>query len=106
MIVGAVGDELVAELLEGDFEGLCVLDDLLLVGLEVVGLGLFEGYGESGDGVVVWATLVTWEDGEVDGAFEVVEDLLAGLCVSLPHALSEEDHGTAGGHGGTCEWWW
>lgn len=96
VVVRAVGDELVAEALEGNFEGLCVLDDLLLVELEVLGLGLLEGNGESGDGVVVGSTLVTGEDGEVNGALKIVEGLLASLCVGLAHALAEEDHGTTG----------
>lgn len=96
MVVSAVGDELVVERLEGDFEGLGVLDDLLLVELEVFGLGLLEGDSERGDGVVVGSALVAREDGEVDGALEVVKSLLASLRVSLAHALAEEDHGATG----------
>lgn len=96
VVVCAVGDEGVVHGFEGDFEGLGVLDDLLLVELEVVGLGLLEGYGERGDGVVVGSTLVTGEDGEVDRAFEIVEGFFAGLCVGLANALTEEDHGAAG----------
>lgn len=79
--VGAVGDELVAELLELVLKGLGVGDNLLLVGLEVRGLSLLQGDGQSSDGVVVRTTLVTREDGEVDGALKVVEGLLAGLGV-------------------------
>jgi hypothetical protein len=40
--------------------------------------------------------LMTGEDGEVDGTFEVVESLLAGLSIGLADALAEEDHGTTG----------
>lgn len=96
VVVGTTGDEGVAELLEGDLERLSVLDDLLLVLLELVGLSLLEGNSQSGDGVVVGTTLVTREDGEVDGTLKVVEDLLAGLSVGLADALAEEDHGTTG----------
>jgi hypothetical protein len=95
MVVSAASDERIAELGEGNLESLRVGDNLFLVGLEVVGLGLLEGHGEGGDGVVVGASLVAGEDGEVDGALEVVEGLLAGLCVRLAHSLAEEDHGTA-----------
>lgn len=92
--VSAVSNELVAELFELDLEGLGVGDDLLLVGLELRGLSLLEGNSQSGDGVVVRTTLVTREDGEVDGVLKVVEGLLAGLGVNRADALSEEDHGT------------
>ena len=57
---------------------------------------MFEGNGKSGDGVIVGATLVTWEHGEVDGSFEIVESLFSGLGINLSHTLSEEDHGTSG----------
>jgi hypothetical protein len=96
VVVCAVGDKLEAEFVEGDFELLSVLDDLLLVELEVFGLSLLERNGERGDGVVVRAALVAGEDGEVDGTLKVVECLLACLCVRLAHALAEEDHGAAG----------
>lgn len=94
MAVGAVGDELVAEGLEGLLEGLGIGNDLLLVGLEFGGLGLLESNGESGDGVVVGTTLMAGEDGEVDLVLEVVEGLLAGLGVDGADALAVEDHGT------------
>lgn len=94
--VRAVGDEGVVESLEGVLESLGVGDDLLLVGLELGGLGLLEGNGESSDGVVVGATLMAGEDGEVDLVLEVVEGLLAGLGVDGADALAEEDHGTTG----------
>lgn len=94
--VGAVGDELVSVFLEGDLESLCVLDGLFLVLTEFGRGGLLERNGQSGDGVVVRTTLVTREDGEVDGTFEIVEDLLAGLGVGAAHTLAEEDHGTTG----------
>lgn len=91
--VSAVSNELVAELLELDLEGLGVGDNLLLVGLELGGLSLLEGNSQSGDGVVVRTTLVAREDGEVDGVLKVVEGLLASLGVNRADALSEEDHG-------------
>ena len=96
MAVGSVGDELVAEGFEGSFELFCVGEDLLLIGLELGGHGLIEGDGEGGDGVVVGAALVAREDGEVDGAFEVVEERLLSLGVGGADALAEEDHGAAG----------
>lgn len=98
VVVGAVGNEAVSLLLEAVLELLGVLDDLLLVGDEVGALGLLEGNGERGDGVVVGTTLVAREDGEVDGALKVVEslDLLALLDLGLADALAEEDHGATG----------
>ena len=96
VVVGTVSDELEFELLEGGLKLLGVLDDLLLVQLKVLRLSLLEGNGERSDGVVVGSTLVAGEDGEVDGALEVVKDLLAGLSISLADALAEEDHGTTG----------
>lgn len=94
--VGAVGDELVAEGLEGGLQSLGVGDNLLLVSLELGGGSLLESNGQGGDGVVVRATLVSREDGEVDGVLEVVESLLASLGINRADALAEEDHGTAG----------
>jgi hypothetical protein len=96
VVVGTVGNKLVVHALEGNLKCLGVLDDLLLVELEVLSLSLLERNRERGDGVVVWATLVTGEDGEVDGSLEVVECLLASLGVGLAHALAEEDHSTTG----------
>lgn len=94
--VGSVRNKLVSETLEFLLAGLGVLDDLLLVFLELRGSCLLEGDGESGNGVVVGTALVAGEDGEVDGAFQVVLDFLSGLGVDTPHALSGEDHGTSG----------
>lgn len=91
--VSTVRDELVAESLELVLNGLGVLDDLLLVLLELRGVNLLQGNSQSGDGVVVGATLVTGEDGEVDGVLQVVHDVLAGL-VGATDTLTEEDHGT------------
>lgn len=116
MGVGSVGDELVTKTLELDLNGLSVLDDLLLVLLELGGVGLLEGNGESSDGVVVGSTLVTWEDGEVDGVLKIVKDILSGLGISGTDTSAEEDHGTTGsteglvGGGGddvgVLEWRW
>lgn len=93
--VSAVRDELVTESLELVLKSLGVLDNLLLVLLELGSVGLLQSNGESGDGVVVGAALVTGEDGEVDGTLKVVHDLLASL-VGAADTLAEEDHGTSG----------
>lgn len=76
-------------------EGFGVGEDGFLVVDKLRGLGLFEGDGESGDGVVVGPTLVTGEDGGVDGVFEVVEFGLA-FFVGAAYAFAEEDHGATG----------
>jgi len=93
--VSAVGHKLDAEALKLILKSLGVLDDLLLVLLELRSVGLLEGDGQSGDGVVVGTTLVTGEDGEVDRTLEVVHDVLAGLVLAAD-TLAEEDHGTTG----------
>lgn len=93
--VSAVRDELVAEGLELILQSLGVLDDQLLVLLELGRGSLLQSDSQSGDGVVVGATLVTREDGEVDGTLQVVHDLLASL-VGAADALAEKDHGTTG----------
>lgn len=93
--VSAISNELVAELLELDLQGLGVGDNLLLVGLELRGLSLLEGNSQSSDGVVVRTTLVAREDGEVDRLLKVVEGLLASLGVNRADTLSEEDHGSS-----------
>lgn len=93
--VGAVRNELVAEGLERILELLGVGNNLLLVSLEVRSGSLLEGNSKSGDAVVVRTTLVTREDGEVDGTLEVVESLLA-LGIDGANTLAEEDHGTTG----------
>lgn len=95
MGIGAISYQLVVERLEFVLQSLGVLDDLLLVLLELWGHGLVERDGKSGDCVVMWAALVTWEDGEVDWALEVVQSLLASLWVRLAHTLAEEDHSTS-----------
>lgn len=92
--VSAVGDELVAEGLEGVLNSLSVGDNLLLVSLEFGGGSLLQGDSQSSDGVVVGTTLVTREDGEVDRALKVVEGLLASLSIDGTNTLAEEDHGT------------
>lgn len=94
--VGTVRNELVGLGLELSLKNLSVLEDKSLVFLELGGLGLLEGNGKSSDGVVVGTTLVTRENGEVDGVFQVVKDLLTGLGVDGANATSEEDHGTTG----------
>ena len=96
VVVGTVSDELESKLLEGVLKLLGVLDDLLLIQLEVLSLSLLQGDGKRSDGVVVGSTLVTREDGEVDGALKVVEGLLAGLSIGLADTLAEEDHSTTG----------
>lgn len=94
--VGAVRDELVAELLELLLESLGVGNNLLLVLLELGGGSLLEGNSKSGDGVVVGATLVTGEDGEVDLVLKVIKGLLASLGVDGADTATEEDHGATG----------
>lgn len=94
--VSAVRDELVAELLELLLESLSVGNDLLLVLLELGRGSLLKGNSKGGDGVVVGATLVTREDGEVDLVLKVIEGLLAGLGVNGTDTTTEEDHGAAG----------
>ena len=94
--VSAVSNELVAQLLEFVLNRLGVLEDLSLVGLEFRSVCLLEGNSKSSDGVVVRTTLVTGEDGEVDGTLKVVHGVLASLGVSAAHTLTEEDHGTTG----------
>jgi len=116
VVVGTVGDKFVTAGLELVLEGLGVLDDLLLVLSEIRGLSLLERDGQSGDGMIVWTTLVTWEDGEIDWSLEIVQclKLLASLHLGLSYALPEEDHGSTraaqtlvGGSGddiGVWEW--
>lgn len=94
--VGTIRDKLVSEGLEGVLQSLGIRDNLLLVSLEVGASGLLQGNSQGSDGVVVRATLVTREDGEVDGVLEIVEDLLAGLGVNGADTLAEEDHSTTG----------
>ena len=38
---------------------------------------------------------MTWENGEVDGTFEVVDSLLARFGICASNTLSEEDHGAS-----------
>mmetsp|Transcript_84816 Transcript_84816/g.150186 ORF Transcript_84816/g.150186 Transcript_84816/m.150186 type:complete len:202 (+) Transcript_84816:442-1047(+) len=76
-------------------EGLCILDDLLLVQLEFWCLSLLQGDGQRCDGVIVWPTLETWEDSAVDLFLNVPHDRIA-LLVYAALAFPEEDHGTSG----------
>lgn len=94
MGVSAVRDELVAHGLELVLKSLGIVNHLLLVGLELGSVGLLESNSKRRDGVVVRATLVTGEDGEVDGILKLVQNLLASLGVDRAHTLAEEDHGT------------
>lgn len=91
--VSAVGNKLVAELLELALQCLGVGNDLLLVGLEFRGGSLLQSHCQGSDSVVVGTALVARKDGEVDGVLEVIQRLLPGLGVSGADALSEEDHG-------------
>lgn len=101
VVVCAAADEAISEaalalvLAEALGEGLGVGEDLGLVGMEVGPLGLLEGDGECRDGVVVRTALVAWEDGGVDGAFEVVHLVNFGLGVCATDALAEEDEGSS-----------
>jgi hypothetical protein len=94
--VSAIGHELEVQLLELVLERLGVGDHLLLVLPELGRGSLLEGNGKCGDGVVVGATLVTREDGEVDLVLKIVKSLLSGLGVGGAHATAEEDHGATG----------
>jgi len=66
VVVSAARDELVAELQEGVGKVLVVGHNLLLVHLERGSVGLLQGDGQGGNSVVVGASLVAREDGEVD----------------------------------------
>ena len=94
VVLGAAGDEGVAPLGQAGGEGLGVLQDLSLVGLEVAPLRLVERAREPRDRVVVRAALEAGEDGEVDLVLYVVLDGLP-LLVRAAHALAEEDHRAA-----------
>mmetsp|Transcript_5554 Transcript_5554/g.15704 ORF Transcript_5554/g.15704 Transcript_5554/m.15704 type:complete len:304 (-) Transcript_5554:314-1225(-) len=94
MVVGASGNEGISELLETVGERLRVLHDLILVGLEFWRGGHLQTCSQSGDGVVVWTTLVSREHREVDLVGNVVHDRVS-LLVVLPHTLPVEDHGSS-----------
>lgn len=106
MVVRPIRHEFISEPFELDFEDLGVLAHLFLVLFEFGRHGLLEGDGQRGDGVIVWATLMAGEDGEVDWSFEIVQDLLSCLCVCTPDAFAIEDHSTTrsskGFVGGGC----
>jgi hypothetical protein len=103
VVVGPGGDERVAQpagvgaVAEAFGQGARVGQHGFLVGDEFRGLGLLEGDGQGGDGVVVGPALVAGEDGGVDGGLEVVGfglvELVGGGAAG---AFAEEDHGAAG----------
>jgi len=93
--VGTVRDKLVAKVLELVLERLGVGNNLLLVSLELGGSGLLQSNSQGSDGMIVRTTLVTREDGEVDGVLQIVQGLLAILRIRGADALAEEDHSTA-----------
>lgn len=93
--VSAARGHLVAKLGESIGKGLAVGQNLVLVLLEGLGLGLLQGNGQGSNGVVVGTTLVTREDRLVDGVLKVVHDLVA-LLVGAADTLAEEDQGTTG----------
>ena len=101
MVVCATTDQVIAQttallgVAEALSKRLSILEDLLLVLLELLALRLLERYSESCDGVVVGASLVTREDGGVDGTLQVVH-LLVALLIDTSYTLTEEDHGTSG----------
>ena len=81
VVVCAIGDELLAMLLQSLIQSLAVSDDLLGVGLEFISLDFLQLNGEGSDVGVVGATLEHGEDSKVNGFFEL---------------LTEEDHARAG----------
>lgn len=86
VVVGAIGDDLVSLLEQGGGEGLGVGNDLLGVQLELGAGSLLEGDGNTGDGVVVGASLDGGEDSLVDTALKILTLLDLGILV-----LAEED---------------
>lgn len=95
-------------------ERLGVDKDLLLVGLELWSLCLLERNCQSGDGVVMWSSLVAWENRGVDFILKIIHDLLSSLLVRRTNTLAVEDHGAtraterfvSGGGDDVGEWEW
>mmetsp|Transcript_24738 Transcript_24738/g.80923 ORF Transcript_24738/g.80923 Transcript_24738/m.80923 type:complete len:488 (+) Transcript_24738:17-1480(+) len=91
VVVRAARDERVAAFAHRVGEPSRVAEHLLLVLDELWRGRLLERGGEGGDGVVVRPALVAREDGLVDGALELVRDLLP-LLVDPLDALPVKDH--------------
>merc|ERR1719491_534144 len=72
----------------------CVFHDLLLVGLELSRLRLLQGHRERSDGVIVWSSLQTREDGSVNLLSNIPHDWIA-LLVHTSLTLPVEDHGAS-----------
>ncbi len=64
MAVGTTGNKGVAQVLEFDFQCLCVTSNKVLVFFELGSQRLFESDGQSCNGMVMRATLVTGENTE------------------------------------------
>ena len=73
-------------------QGFRVRENSLLVFLELFCLRLLQSDCEGRDGVIVRTALVAWEDGCVDGTFEVVEFLIT-LLIGSAYTFAEKDHG-------------
>lgn len=100
VVVSTTADQVVAKtalglvITQSLSESLGIGQNLRLVGAEVGSLSLLKGNGQSGDGVVVRTTLVSREDGGVDGTLEVVHLVNLRLGVLPSHTLAEEDEGS------------
>lgn len=80
VVVGAARYNLVAELLHLVAQGLAIAHYLQLVLLELGRLGLLQGDGNTGNGVIVGAALQCGKDGAVDALLEVLH---AGLVTAV-----------------------
>lgn len=80
--VSSVGDELVTKSFESLLQSLCIGYNFLLIRLKFRCLSLLQGNGQGSNGVVVRTTLMTGEDGEVDGALEIIKGLFPSLGVN------------------------
>ena len=81
MAVSSIGDKFLSSLDEFHLQCLRVLDNLLLILSELWGGGLLQCHSKGSDGMVVRATLMPREDGEVDGALKIIKQLLASLGI-------------------------
>lgn len=94
MNIGAAGGHLIAQINKTLAQCLGILNDLRLVALEFRRFGLLEGRGNASNGIVVRATLQSWEDRLIDAVFQIVHHLVA-VGLGAAHALAEEDDASA-----------